>query len=261
MCRTLAVTSSVSRSRSSDRIAGSSASIVAEQPRIEDRAVLDDFGEAGAEFPGRERPQRLDVGDHEPRLMEGADQVLPQRVVDGGLAADRRIDLRQERRRHLDDGHATQQRRSREAREIADHAAPQRHDDGAPIEAGLEEAIVDDGKPREILVLFAVRQRHDDRLEVRIAQRPHERFAPQRLDALAGHDRAPTAEPRARQARTDEVEQVAADEHRICALAELDAHLLRLSLDHHPRLRRPTTHRHLTEPPRASRHGRRPRPR
>ena len=55
--------------------------------------------------------------------MERADQVLAQRVVDADLAADRAVDLRQQRRRHLDDRDAAQIGRRREAGDVADDAA------------------------------------------------------------------------------------------------------------------------------------------
>jgi hypothetical protein len=55
--------------------------------------------------------------------VEGADHVLAQRVVDRRLAADRRIDLRQERRRYLQEGHPALVDRGGKAREIADHSA------------------------------------------------------------------------------------------------------------------------------------------
>ena len=38
--------------------------------------IFDDFGEAGAALPQRQRAQRVRVNDDEARLMERADQVL-----------------------------------------------------------------------------------------------------------------------------------------------------------------------------------------
>ena len=54
--------------------------------------------------------------------MKRADEVLAQRVVDADLAADRAVDLRQQRRRHLHDRDAAQVRRGREAGDVADDA-------------------------------------------------------------------------------------------------------------------------------------------
>ncbi len=47
--------------------------------------------------------ERIGVGDDRRGLVECADQVLAARVIDAGLAADRRIDLREQRGRQLHD--------------------------------------------------------------------------------------------------------------------------------------------------------------
>jgi hypothetical protein len=69
--------------------------------RIRDRPVLDDLGQTGRDLALRQRPQRIQVGNHAQRLVEGADHVLAERMVDRRLAADRRVHLRQQRGRHL----------------------------------------------------------------------------------------------------------------------------------------------------------------
>ena len=115
-----------------------------EESRVDDDAVLDDLGEPGAELARRKRAQRARVGQHGDRLMEGADHVLRARVVDGGLAADRGIDLRKQRRRHLHEIDAALVACRRVAREIADDAAAERDEATVTVEAGVDEAI-DDG--------------------------------------------------------------------------------------------------------------------
>ena len=67
-----------------------------QERRIDDRAVLDHLREAGAQFARRQRAQRRRIGEHRARRMERADQVLALRQVHRGLAADRRIDHRQQ---------------------------------------------------------------------------------------------------------------------------------------------------------------------
>ena len=52
--------------------------------------------------------QRVGIGQHQPRLIERADHVLAERMVDPGLAADRGIHLGEQRGRHLDERHAAQ---------------------------------------------------------------------------------------------------------------------------------------------------------
>ena len=73
--------------------------------------------------------------------MEGADQVLALRGVDAGLAADRGIHLREQRGRDLHEAHAAAQDRRGKAGEVADHAAAERHDEIAALEAQLEQAL------------------------------------------------------------------------------------------------------------------------
>jgi hypothetical protein len=64
-----------------------------------------------------------DVADDRDRLVERPDEVLALRQVDAGLAADRRVDLREQRGRHLQHRDPTPVRRRREAREVADDPA------------------------------------------------------------------------------------------------------------------------------------------
>ena len=63
--------------------------------------------------------------------MERAGEVLPRRKVHGRLAAEGAVGGREERRRRLDDGHAAQRERRREARHVADRSASERDD--APV--------------------------------------------------------------------------------------------------------------------------------
>jgi len=92
--------------------------------------------------------------------MEGADHVLPQRVIDRGLAADGGVDLCKERRRHLEQGHAALVSGRGESRQIADDAAAERHQQGRTFGAQLEQARVDIVERRPILVHFAVGNEH-----------------------------------------------------------------------------------------------------
>ena len=67
-----------------------------EQLCIAQHAVFGDFGVARAELPWRQRIEHRRIGDHQHRLMKRADKILAVRRIDTGLAADRRIDLRQQ---------------------------------------------------------------------------------------------------------------------------------------------------------------------
>ena len=61
-------------------------------------------------------------------------------MVDAGLAAHRRIHLRQQRGRNLDEGHAAQIGRGRVAGDVADDAAAQRDQRCAAFAACLSSA-------------------------------------------------------------------------------------------------------------------------
>ena len=95
--------------------------------------------------------------------MEGADEILAVDRVDRGLAADRAVDLRQERGRNLDIRNAAQQGRGGEAGEIADHAAAQRDERCAALDAQAKKILGELLEMPEILGLLARRQ-HDRRV-------------------------------------------------------------------------------------------------
>ena len=97
-----------------------------EETGVEDRPDLDHFGQARAQFAVGQGAQRGGVGNDHSRRVERADQVLAGRQVDRGLAADRRVDHRQQRGRHLDHVDPAHPARRGEAGEVADHAAAKR---------------------------------------------------------------------------------------------------------------------------------------
>src|SRR2546425_995739 len=70
--------------------------------------------------------------------MKGADHVLSERVIDRGLAADRRIHLCEQRGRDLNEGHAALIGGGGEPRQIPDYPTPQGDEGGitrAPAQA------------------------------------------------------------------------------------------------------------------------------
>ena len=96
-----------------------------EEGGIAEKAVFRDFGIACREFAAGQRVEKGDVGKDGARLVERADEILAVRRIDAGLAADRGIDLGQQRRRNLDEVDAAAQDRCGKAGEIADDAATQ----------------------------------------------------------------------------------------------------------------------------------------
>ncbi len=92
--------------------------------------------------------------------MERADQVLAVACVDPGLAADRAVDLRQQRGRDLHIGDAAQQGRGAEPSEVADHAAAERDDRGRALDPAIEHGIEQGLELGQALGGLA--RRHDD---------------------------------------------------------------------------------------------------
>ena len=92
--------------------------------------------------------------------MEGADQVLALPGVDAGLAADRGIDLGQQRGRHLHHSDAAPQDAGGETGEIADHTAAKGYDAVAALDAELEQLPAESIQHGEALARFARRHHH-----------------------------------------------------------------------------------------------------
>src|ERR671934_260648 len=127
------------------RLAGEEALDVLLQPgkerRIERGAMLDHLGKARAQLALGQRIERRHVADHGERLVEGADHVLAARMVDGGLAADGRVDLREQRGRYLHEAHAALVDRRGKAGEVADDAAAKSDDGSVAAEARREQFL------------------------------------------------------------------------------------------------------------------------
>ena len=89
--------------------------------------------------------------------MERADQILALRRVDAGLAADGGIDLRKQRRRDLHEAHAAAEDARGKAGKVADHAAAERDDGVAALNAKLQQSLAEPGEHWEALACLAWR--------------------------------------------------------------------------------------------------------
>ena len=188
-----------------------------EEGRIHDQTVLDHFGKAGRELAFRQRIQRRGIGEHQARLVEGADHVLAAGMVDRRLAANGGIHLREQRGRHLDEWHAALVSCSGKTGEITDHAAPQR-DDGGFAFAAMRQQMIENGiESLPVLVILAVvnDDRHD--LDRGVAQRRGQRFQVKWGDRRIGDDRN-FALLQARQQKVGAREQPPVDVNRVGAL-------------------------------------------
>ena len=108
---------------------------------VAEHAVLDHLGVAGPHLAVRQGFQHRKIGQHQPWLMEGADQVLAAGGVDGGLAADRRIYLGQQGGGDLHEIDAALVDRRREPGQVADHAAAEGHDQVAAVELQRQQTV------------------------------------------------------------------------------------------------------------------------
>jgi len=192
-----------------------------EEGSVQYQAVFDDLGEARDVMALRQRVERIEVGDDAARLVKGADHVLAERVVDAGLAADRRVHLRQQRRRHLGEGDAALVGRRGKARDVADDAAAERHDRGVAARAALQHARADALEGRQVLVLLAVLNLDDNGVKGRRRrQRLQQRIEIQRRDDIVGDDdRAPRRKAFA-QISAGAGQQTAPDVHRVAPVGQ-----------------------------------------
>ena len=128
--------------------------------RIIDQAVFQDFRIARLHFPHRQCREEFGIGDHEHRLVEGADQILAARRIHGCLSAYGGIDLRQQCRRHLYKTHAALHQAGGKAAHVADDAAAERDQHVAPVGAAPQQPVEHMAELREGLRLLARRQGH-----------------------------------------------------------------------------------------------------
>ena len=164
-----------------------------EERRIAEQPVFHHLGIARAELARAQGREHGDVGEHQARLVEGADQVLALPGVDAGLAADRGIDLGQQRGRHLHDADAAPQDAGGEAGQVADHAAAKGDDAVAALDAELEQALAERRQHGEALARLARAHHHLAEQKALLVEARFERGKIQRRHVGVGHDRAARA--------------------------------------------------------------------
>ena len=127
---------------------------------IANQSIFHDLGNARGKFARRQRTQRIDIRHNATRLMKRADHVFTERVVHAGFTADRRIDLRQQCCRHLNERNAALIASRCEARHIADHATTQRNQRSGSIMSALKKVIENRVQLVERFVLLAIGKNH-----------------------------------------------------------------------------------------------------
>jgi RNA polymerase sigma factor (sigma-70 family) len=193
-----------------------------EEVRVEDHAVLDHLGQPAPVLALRQRGQGGRVDPDAGRLVEGADEVLGPRVVDADLAADRRIDHRQERRRHHQQRQAAVERRRHEAGQVADDAAADRHDQRAPVRVEVRQPVVQPRRHRQRLLRLAGRQQFEGGAEASRGQGGSGRLGV-RPGVLVADDEGQLALDALPGERPQTGAVVADDGDVVTALAEVDA--------------------------------------
>jgi hypothetical protein len=154
--------------------------------------------------------------------MEDADEVLAARTVDAGLAADGRVDLRQQRSRDLHEVHAAAHDAGGKSGQIANNTATERDDDIAAFQSCGEHAVHHLFEMRETLGLFSSRQRDDGGPNAALFKAGPQRLEVGGGDIDVGDHRGARAGQAARNLGAGAQQQAGADQYVIGAIAEPD---------------------------------------
>ena len=140
-----------------------------------------------------QRRQQRRVGDDGGRLPEGPRKIFARLQVHARLAADRRVDHRQQRGRDLEDADAAQIAARRKARQVAGNAAAERDDGVAAGQPRGSEVLQQQRKGAERLGWLAGREGEAAHGAVRL-EKPADQIAVKRFDVAVG-DQAEASAP------------------------------------------------------------------
>ncbi len=133
--------------------------------------------------------EQIGIDDYSRRQVEGADEVLSLVQVDRRLAADRRVDHPDDRRRHGHPGNSSQIARRDEPAHVRCSAAPERHERAAAIEHELVPEPLADGKGLRRLAGRDGVRRGETSAERRSMEGEHVLVGDERNRAFPGHER------------------------------------------------------------------------
>ncbi len=181
--------------------------------------VLGDLTQAAAVLAVGQRGEHRRVHEHGARLVERTDEVLALGQVHAGLAADRAVDHREQRGRHLHDVDPAVVDRRREAGRVADDPAAHREHEVAAQQAPFGEAAAQRFDRRERLGVLAFAHLEGAGVGSGRRQGVAHRATAVAVDRRLGDDRDPA--PAAYELGQRVV--VVRDHHVVAAVAEVDA--------------------------------------
>ena len=165
--------------------------------------------------------KRVEIAQHQPRLIKRADEIFAGLQIDADLAADGAVHLRQQRRRHLHKRDAAQIRCRDKPRQIADHAAAERDDEGFAFEPVRREQVVAGLNGFQTFGRFARRNHNQRRRKACRGEGIESRFGKPSADVGVGDDGATRAEFQARTFAAELVNQTRRNFDRVTAISQL----------------------------------------
>ena len=151
-----------------------------------DDRLLDRLGQAGTQVAWRQRAQERHVGHDARGLMERAQEVLRHRVIGRDLAAERAVDLGEQRGRHVHVRQAAHVGARHPAAEVAHHAPAEAHEDVPATERARREPVPEADGLLHALARLAGGDRRDVDVAAAVAEHLEHRRAVQRLHGLVG---------------------------------------------------------------------------
>ena len=159
-----------------------------EEIPVAQHTVFQHLGIAGAQLARGQGGERIEIGQHQRGLVEGADEVLARTGIDCGLAADRTVNLREQCGGQLHEAAAALEDRAGETGEVADDPSAQGKHMVAALDALSEHPV---GELRQALpALRRLARGHIEpaRLHSCILQRAGDRLAPALARIFVGDD-------------------------------------------------------------------------
>ena len=194
-----------------------------QQPGVLNKPVFDDLRHAAPQLTPGQRSQTVRIGDHQPGLIERAQQVLALRQIHRRFTAHGTVHLREQRGGQLRQRHAPLIAGGDKARHVAGDAAAQRQQSVASGKALLRQ-LAAQGEPR-LRGLVRLSRREGQQLagKSRAPQAVQHRAAVQRRHRFIRRD-GPAVNAQRRQQCSGLPQRAGLDMNGIAALRQRDGH-------------------------------------